>query len=55
MCGYVHKDEEDYEYLLEWSGDKDKVTNRLVWINTENLSKFVYQGDPNEVTKESLD
>lgn len=55
VCGYVHSDEPDYQDLLEWTGDKDRQANRLYWIKTESLTKYLYPGDPNELTKESLD
>jgi tRNA isopentenyl-2-thiomethyl-A-37 hydroxylase MiaE len=51
VCGYVHSDEPDYHDLLEWTGDQDKDANRLFWINTESLSKYLYPGNPNELNK----
>jgi thioredoxin 1 len=55
ICGYVHSDEPDYQELLEWTGDKDTHANRLYWIKTETLNKYLFPGNPNELTKESLD
>lgn len=55
VCGYAHKDEEDYQSLMEWIGDKDQTKNILVWIDLKRMVKYMYPGDINQITFEELD
>lgn len=31
--------------MIEWIGDKDEESNRLVWLNVRQGKCYIYQGD----------
>ena len=45
VCGIANKGEDDYHNLLEWIGDKDEQSNRLVLLNVQKGKSYIYEGD----------
>lgn len=54
MCGYAAKQDQDYESFNEWLGDKQEDKSILVYIDTTEFKKTIYEGDLTTLTPEDL-
>jgi hypothetical protein len=54
VCGYAAKQDQDYESFNEWLGDKQEDKSILVYIDTTEFKKTIYEGDLTTLTPEDL-
>jgi chromosomal replication initiation ATPase DnaA len=54
VCGYAGKEDQDYQSFNEWLGDSQPEKSVLVYINTNEFKKTIYDGDLSQLTVDSL-
>lgn len=54
VCGYAAKEDQDYESFSEWLGDGQTDKSALVYINTNDFKKSIYEGDLSQLTADSV-
>lgn len=54
VCGYAAKQDQDYESFNEWLGDKQEDKSILVYIDTTEFKKTIYEGDLANLSPEDI-
>lgn len=54
VCGYAAKEDKDYDSFSEWVGDNQPEKSVLVYVNTTEFKKTIYQGDLAAITQEEV-
>lgn len=54
LCGIANKDDEDYNSLNGWIGDPNNEVSRLVYIETQEFSKFLFEGELATLNTDSI-
>lgn len=54
VCGYAGKDDQDYQSFSDWLGDKNTEKTLLVYIDTTEFKKTIYEGDLAALNQEQL-
>ncbi len=54
VCGYAAKEDQDYESFNGWLGDKQEDKSVLVYVDTTEFKKTIYEGDLAALTPEDI-
>ena len=55
VCGYAAKEDTEYEQFNEWLADNQPGKSILLYINTSDFKKIIYDGDLAQLTTDQID